>query len=119
MQARMAKLQPPNEFAARHVGPRADEIREVLATLGYADLDKFIEAVVPESIRISRPLRLPPGHTGREVPASLAELASRNQMFRSYLRMRYHATFTPPVIQRNILENPGWYTAYTPYQPEI
>jgi glycine dehydrogenase len=119
MQAKMDKLQPPNEFAARHVGPRPDEIREMLATLGYDDLDKFIDAVVPESIRISKPLALPPGHTEREVLASLAELAGRNQVFRSYLGMGYHGTFTPPVIQRNILENPGWYTAYTPYQPEI
>src|SRR5690606_6115911 len=89
------------------------------ATLGYDDLDTFINAVVPESIRIAQPLALSPGHTEREVLASIGELASRNQVFRSYIGMGYSGTFTPPVIQRNVLESPGWYTAYTPYQPEI
>jgi glycine dehydrogenase len=116
---KMDTLQPPNEFAARHVGPRPDELRTMLTTLGYDNLDTFINAVVPESIRIAQPLSLPPGHTEREVLASIAELANRNQVFRSYLGMGYSGTFTPPVIQRNVLENPGWYTAYTPYQPEI
>ncbi|HRP07703.1 MAG TPA: hypothetical protein PLL69_04380 [Gemmatimonadales bacterium] len=112
-------MQPPNAFAARHVGPRPDDVAAMLATLGYPDLDTFISRVVPESIRMTQPLALPPGHSERDALAAIGELASRNQVFRSYLGMGYHGTFTPPVIQRNILENPGWYTAYTPYQPEI
>src|SRR5216110_302875 len=91
----------------------------MLATLGYESLDAFIDAVVPEEIRLRRPLALPPGRTEREVLQALRGLAAQNQLYHSYIGMGYHHTFTPPVIQRNILENPGWYTAYTPYQPEI
>ncbi|HQW67327.1 MAG TPA: aminomethyl-transferring glycine dehydrogenase [Gemmatimonadales bacterium] len=110
---------PPNEFSTRHVGPRADEIQAMLATLGYDSLDAFIDDVVPETIRLRRPLALAPGLDERAVLTTAQQLAERNQVFRSYLGMGYHGTFTPPVIQRNILENPGWYTAYTPYQAEI
>ena len=115
----MDTVQPPNDFAARHVGPRADDIRAMLAALGHEALDTFIDAVVPEGIRLRRPLALPPGHPERDVLETIRGLAERNQVFRSYIGMGYHGTFTPPVVQRNVLENPGWYTAYTPYQPEI
>jgi len=91
----------------------------MLATLGYESLDAFIDAVVPEDIRLRRALALPPGRTEREVLQALRGLAAQNQLYRSYIGMGYHHTFTPQVIQRNIVENPGWYTAYTPYQPEI
>ncbi len=91
----------------------------MLETVGYSDLDSFIDAVVPGSIRMRRQLALPPGCSEREVLTSLRALADRNQVFRSYLGLGYHGTFVPPVILRNILENPGWYTAYTPYQAEI
>jgi glycine dehydrogenase len=115
----MQTASSPDSFLFRHVGPRPDDIQAMLATLGYNDLDSFIDAVIPESIRLRRPLALPPGRPEREVLAAMRAMADRNEVFRSYLGMGYHNTFTPPVIQRNILENPGWYTAYTPYQAEI
>src|SRR5690349_6932269 len=91
----------------------------MLKLLGYDSLDAFIDAVVPPDIRLRRPLALPPGRDEREVLQAVRRIASQNEPFRSYLGMGYHACFTPQVIQRNILENPGWYTAYTPYQAEI
>ena len=109
----------PDVFRTRHIGPRPEEQREMLALLGYDSLDAFIDAVVPEDIRLRRPLALPPGRDEREVLQALRRIAGQNQPFRSYLGMGYHACFTPQVIQRNVLENPGWYTAYTPYQAEI
>jgi glycine dehydrogenase len=115
----MTTVMPPNDFAARHVGPRPDEIDEMLATVGFDDLDAFIDAVVPTAIRMDRPLAIPPGESERDALAAIRDLGGRNELFRSYLGMGYHGTFTPPVIQRNVLESPGWYTAYTPYQPEI
>src|SRR6266699_3399050 len=114
-----ASLAPADRFVTRHIGPSPDETRGMLATLGYETLDAFIDAVVPEDIRLRRPLALPPGRTEREVLQALRGLAAQNQLFRSYIGMGYHHSFTPQVIQRNIVENPGWYTAYTPYQPEI
>src|SRR2546425_642763 len=97
----------------------SDETQAMLATLGYSSLDEFIDAVVPADIRLSRPLNLPPGRSEREVLQALRGFAAQNQLFRSYIGMGYYPCFTPQVIQRNIVENPGWYTAYTPYQPEI
>ncbi|HEX4600265.1 MAG TPA: aminomethyl-transferring glycine dehydrogenase [Gemmatimonadales bacterium] len=114
-----AALSPADHFVTRHVGPRLEEIGAMLTTLGYDSLDAFIDAVVPADIRLRRPLALPPGRTEREVLQALRGLAAQNQLYRSYIGMGYYHTFTPQVIQRNIVENPGWYTAYTPYQPEI
>src|SRR5216683_1403120 len=114
-----ASLTPADRFVTRHIGPSPDETRDMLATLGYDSLDAFIDAVVPDDIRLRRPLALPPGRTEREVLQALRGLAAQNQLYRSYIGMGYYHTFTPQVIQRNIVENPGWYTAYTPYQPEI
>src|SRR5213595_3659436 len=114
-----ASLAPADRFVTRHVGPSPDETRGMLATLGYDSLDAFIDAVIPEDIRLGRPLALPPGRTEREVLQALRGLAAQNQLYRSYIGMGYYHSFTPQVIQRNIVENPGWYTAYTPYQPEI
>src|SRR6266404_1957420 len=114
-----ASLAPADRFVTRHIGPSPDETRGMLATLGYESLDAFIDAVVPADIRLRRPLALPPGRTEREVLQALRGLAAQNQLYRSYIGMGYHHSFTPQVIQRNIVENPGWYTAYTPYQPEI
>ena len=91
----------------------------MLDTLGYASLDELVAATIPESIRLGRPLDLGPPRTERDVLDELREVAARNQLFRSFIGMGYHGTVTPPVIQRNILENPAWYTAYTPYQAEI
>src|SRR5207245_949640 len=114
-----ATLAPADRFETRHVGPSSDEARAMLGALGYDSLDAFIDAVVPDDIRLRRPLALPPGRTEREVVQALRGLAAQNQLYRSYIGMGYHHSFTPQVIQRNIVENPGWYTAYTPYQPEI
>ena len=91
----------------------------MLELLGYDSLESFIDAVVPEEIRLQRPLALPPGRSEREVLQALRGLAGMNRVFRSYIGMGYAGCFTPQVIQRNVLENPGWYTAYTPYQAEI
>src|SRR5690349_23567501 len=114
-----ASLAPADRFVTRHIGPSPDETRGMLATLGYESLDAFIDDVVPPDIRLRRPLALPPGRTEREVLQALRGLAAQNQLYRSYIGMGYYHSFTPQVIQRNIVENPAWYTAYTPYQPEI
>src|SRR5690242_6231309 len=114
-----ASLAPADRFVNRHIGPSPDETRGMLATLGYESLDAFIDAVVPQDIRLRRALALAPGRTEREVLQALRGLAAQNQLYRSYIGMGYHHSFTPQVIQRNIVENPGWYTAYTPYQPEV
>src|SRR5437667_2992224 len=114
-----ASLAPADRFVTRHIGPSPDETRGMLATLGYESLDAFIDAVVPEEIRLRRPLALPPGRTEREVLQALRGLAAQDQLYRSYLGMGYHHSFTPQVIQRNIVENPARYAASTPYRPEI
>src|SRR5213596_710054 len=106
-------------FQARHIGPSAEEQAAMLGTLGYDSLDKFIDAVVPADIRLPGSLRIPEARSEQEALDALRQLATQNQVFRSYLGMGYHDCFTPTVIQRNVLENPGWYTAYTPYQAEI
>ncbi len=109
----------PGHFAYRHIGPRREDVAEMLEVLGYPSLDDFIDTVVPEEIRLRRPLALPPGRSEREVLQALRGLAGMNRVFRSYIGMGYAGCFTPQVVQRNVLENPGWYTAYTPYQAEI
>src|SRR6476620_4851158 len=91
----------------------------MLKTLGFATLDARIDATIPAKIRFKGPLDLPKGMTEPEVLAYFRSLAARNQVFRSFIGMGYSDCLTPPVIQRNIIENPGWYTAYTPYQAEI
>ncbi|MGH9337547.1 MAG: aminomethyl-transferring glycine dehydrogenase, partial [Vicinamibacteria bacterium] len=111
-------LPPAELFADRHIGPRAADLPPMLETLGYRSLDELTDAVVPEGIRLDRPLDMPPPATEPEALAELKALADRNRVTRSYIGMGYHDTFTPPVILRNIVENPGWYTAYTPYQAE-
>ncbi len=106
-------------FAARHIGPSEADQAQMLRVVGADSLDDLIRRVVPDSILESAPLDLPAPQAEAEVLAELAGLADRNQLFRNYIGQGYYATHTPPVIQRNILENPAWYTAYTPYQPEI
>ena len=91
----------------------------MLTLLGYPSLEAMIEQAVPAQIRLRRPLQLPAARSEYEVLAALMEIASQNQVFRSYIGMGYQDCITPPVILRNILENPGWYTPYTPYQAEI
>jgi glycine dehydrogenase len=108
-----------DSFVPRHVGPSESEIQEMLKAVGYDSLDDLIDATIPRGIRMSRPLNIHHGWSERDALAHMRAIASRNRIFRSFLGYGYADTFTPPVIQRNILENPGWYTAYTPYQAEI
>jgi glycine dehydrogenase len=108
-----------DRFVSRHLGSGAGAVEEMLRTCGYATLDDMIDAAVPGGIRLARPLALPPALSELEALSELRSLASRNQLWRSFLGQGYHECVTPPVIQRNILENPGWYTQYTPYQAEI
>jgi glycine dehydrogenase len=106
-------------FVRRHIGPNGAEVAEMLETLGYRSLDELIDATVPASIRLNRSLQLGPERSEYELLSELRKLAQKNKVFRSFIGMGYHDTIVPPVIQRNILENPGWYTQYTPYQAEI
>jgi glycine dehydrogenase len=112
-------LQQTDSFVFRHIGPQPSEIHDMLRYLGYESLDQLVDNAVPKSIRAKRPLELKTGISEFDALAELRETAQENQVFRSYLGMGYHNAITPPVIQRNILENPGWYTQYTPYQAEI
>jgi glycine dehydrogenase len=106
-------------FARRHIGPQPREIAAMLEVAGAPSLDALIDETVPPSIRSARPLDLPAARSEEQALADLAAIASQNQVFQSCIGMGYHACFTPSVIRRGILENPGWYTAYTPYQAEI
>jgi len=106
-------------FARRHVGPDDAEIRAMLEALGVGSLEALIERAVPAAIRRERPLELPPARSEAQALAALKKIAGQNQVLRSFIGMGYANCHTPSVIQRNVLENPAWYTAYTPYQPEI
>ncbi|NJL02927.1 MAG: aminomethyl-transferring glycine dehydrogenase [Spirulinaceae cyanobacterium SM2_1_0] len=106
-------------FAQRHIGPDAIEIDKMLAALGYDSLEALIAAVVPADIRLPQPLDLPPARGEYQALQDLQAIAAQNQICRNFIGMGYSDCITPPVIQRNILENPNWYTAYTPYQAEI
>ncbi|MBD2412007.1 glycine dehydrogenase (aminomethyl-transferring) [Nostoc calcicola FACHB-389] len=108
-----------SSFAPRHIGPNSDDIKQMLGVLGFSSLDALIDQTVPQAIRVKEPLKLPEAESEYAALALLKKVASKNQVFRSYIGMGYYESITPPVIGRNILENPGWYTAYTPYQPEI
>ena len=112
-------LEPSDTFAPRHIGPSPDDVREMLAALGLERMAQLIDEAVPASIRLGRDLALPAPLGEHDLIGRLREMVSHNQVFRSYIGTGYHDCITPPVIQRNILENPGWYTAYTPYQAEI
>jgi hypothetical protein len=112
-------LDHPDRFVDRHVGPDAAETRAMLERLGKTDLDALIQSAVPEGIRFQGSLNLPEALSESQALAALRAIASKNQVFRSHIGMGYYDTLVPPVIQRNILENPGWYTQYTPYQAEI
>ncbi len=106
-------------FAQRHIGPDDQDTRHMLAEVGSRTLDEFIDSVIPSAIRTDSRLRLDSPQSEYDVLKRLKEIASKNHVFRSLIGMGYYDTMTPPVIQRNILENPGWYTQYTPYQAEI
>lgn len=108
-----------DRFVHRHIGPSASDIPDMLSTIGVASVDELMEKTIPNAIRLERPLNLPAAKSEQEFLASLQETASKNIIAKSYIGMGYYGTHTPTVILRNILENPGWYTQYTPYQAEI
>jgi glycine dehydrogenase len=112
-------LRHPDLFARRHNGPSEAEIQSMLEALGLDSLDDLVERAVPDAIRTERPLAIGRGLTEHELLDRARALADENDVARSYIGMGYYGTLTPPVIQRNVLENPGWYTPYTPYQAEI
>src|SRR5229473_5568673 len=108
-----------DRFVRRHIGPSEADIEQMLAVCGFPSLDALIDAAVPAQIRLRRPLNLPPSRSEHGLLNELREIAAKNQIFRSFIGAGYSDCITPPVIQRNVLENPGWYTQYTPYQAEI
>jgi glycine dehydrogenase len=112
-------LKTTDSFVKRHIGANQEEINQMLKLLGFSTLEQLIEATIPKNIRISQPLKLPASQSEYAALVQLKSIASKNQIYRSFIGMGYYDSITPPVIQRNILENPGWYTAYTPYQAEI
>jgi glycine dehydrogenase len=113
------ELEQREDFSRRHLGPDAADQAAMLATLGLESMDALIDAVVPPAIRSTEPLAVAAARTEAETLSELRRIAEGNQVFKSYIGMGYYDCHTPPVILRNILENPAWYTAYTPYQPEI
>ncbi len=114
-----SSLPQPDVFAPRHLGPSNADVQAMLQTMGFPSLDALIDATVPSNIRFPRPLALPPGMSEQDALAAFKALVAPNQVWRSFIGQGYYGTHVPAVIQRNILENPGWYTAYTPYQAEI
>ncbi|MEW6056021.1 MAG: aminomethyl-transferring glycine dehydrogenase [Bdellovibrionota bacterium] len=115
----MNELEFTDSFSSRHIGPQENEISQMLKTVGYRSLSELVDAAVPPRIRLKKEIDLPPALSEFEALRELRGMASKNEVWRSYLGMGYSNCITPPVIQRNILENPGWYTQYTPYQAEI
>ena len=107
------------EFIRRHIGPSINEQKQMLSYLGFNSLDEFIKKIVPEKIIENKPLDIDEPVSEHEALNQLKQIASQNKIFKSFIGMGYYGTYTPNVILRNILENPGWYTSYTPYQPEV
>jgi glycine dehydrogenase len=106
-------------FAYRHIGPRLDEVEEMLQAIKANSLDDLCAETIPANIRLQGQMNLPDSMSEANCTQHIAALGSKNKVYKSYIGMGYHPTHLPAVIQRNILENPGWYTAYTPYQAEI
>lgn len=115
----LSQLERGIPFEQRHIGPDAEAQAKMLAQVGYGSLDELTAAAVPDVIKTAEGLNLPDARTEAEVLAELRSLADRNQVLSPMIGLGYYGTFTPPVILRNVMENPAWYTAYTPYQPEI
>lgn len=113
------KMIKHDSFQLRHIGPRKEEIQTMLDAIGVKSIDELIDQTVPASIRLKQPLKVDAGMTEYEFDAHINEVAAKNKVFTNYIGQGYYDTITPAVIKRNILENPGWYTAYTPYQAEI
>jgi len=108
-----------DSFALRHIGPRRSDLKEMLKTVGADSMEQLVFETIPKDIRLKNDLELDEAMSEHEYLEHINELASKNKSFKTYIGLGYHQSITPPVIQRNILENPGWYTAYTPYQAEI
>jgi glycine dehydrogenase len=115
----LTSLDNSDSFLVRHIGVSLSEVEQMLESLGYESIDALIDRTVPGSIRLKQALDLPAPRGEYELLKDLKQIAQQNQVFRSYIGMGYNSAITPPVIQRNILESPGWYTPYTPYQAEI
>lgn len=113
------EIEHPDKFVKRHNGIRPEDLPILLETIGEKSLDDLINHVVPTGIRLAKPLNLPDALSEQELLTHLRKMASKNKLFKTYIGMGYYNTYLPPVIQRNIFENPGWYTQYTPYQAEI
>lgn len=120
-QTPVEQLRPLDTFQRRHLGPSTRDVGTMLGSLGYTDMQDFIKDVVPENILIQRKLEVQPasGYTESQMLDKLSEIAKKNKLYRSFIGKGYYNTITPPVIKRNIMESPEWYTSYTPYQPEI
>ena len=112
-------IDPKSDFVRRHIGPGKAETQEMLEFLGYSEMEGLISDTVPEAIRLNRPLDLPAAVPEHVLLKEIRAIANENKIFRSYIGQGYYDTLVPGVILRNILENPGWYTQYTPYQAEI
>jgi glycine dehydrogenase len=112
-------LEHPDRFANRHIGPDEPEVAEMLRVVGASSLDDLIDQTIPSTIRLRRPLNLPAARTEHELLELAHAIAARNETWRSFIGMGYSDCITPPVILRNVIENPGWYTQYTPYQAEV
>src|SRR5688500_2905340 len=108
----------PERFKSRHIGPTAGERDAMLNVVQAPSLDALIDQAIPARIRLSKPLDLPDGQSEHQFLRDLRKTASRNRIFRSFIGLGYYDCITPSVIVRNVLENPGWYTPYTPYQAE-
>ena len=119
MNPSLAELFAADDFVGRHIGPRPDDVHTMLATIGVESVDELVDETVPTPIRLEGDLDLPGPRTETDVLDELRALAAQNVVATNLIGMGYSGTITPPVIQRNVLENPAWYTAYTPYQPEI
>lgn len=115
------RLKPLDNFQRRHLGPNYNDVTHMLETLGYNDLDEFIKHTIPDNVLVKRKLNIEPenGFTETEMIENLESIAKKNKVYRSFIGKGYYNTITPPVIKRNVLESPEWYTSYTPYQPEV
>ena len=111
--------QQSNEFAKRHIGPGEADTAQMLETIGVSSMAELIENTVPAAIRMQKPLNIPAAIGESEYLQLIKEMSLKNKVFKTYIGQGYYDTITPSVIQRNVFENPGWYTQYTPYQAEI
>ena len=119
LDSKLDALRPSDDFTPRHIGPRPKDVEAMLEFLGYGDIETLVQDTIPDDILMKQPLDVPEAKGEFALIRELRELASKNEVYQSFIGLGYHDCITPPVIQRNILENPGWYTQYTPYQAEI